>query len=57
MTSEQFAGIFRALLAAGAGFAISRGIVDEATATAVTGGAVTIGVALWSFLSKKKAAS
>lgn len=56
MTSEQFAGILRALLAAGAGFAISKGLVDEATATAVIGGVVTIGVAVWSFIAKKKTA-
>lgn len=54
MTSDQFAGILRAVLAAGAGFAISRGLVDEATATAVMGGLVTIGVAVWSFAAKKK---
>ncbi len=55
ITSEQFAGILRAVLAAAAGFAISKGLVDEATATAVIGGVVTIGVAVWSFLSKKPA--
>jgi hypothetical protein len=56
MTSEQLAGILRTILAAGAGFAISKGYVDEATATAVIGGAVTIAVAVWSFLAKKRPA-
>jgi hypothetical protein len=54
MNKEQFGGILRALLAAGAGFAVGKGIIDAGTADQIVGATVTIGVAVWSFYSNKK---
>lgn len=50
-TTEQLTGIARALLAAAGGGALFSADV----LTAVAGAIVTLGVALWSVLSKKKA--
>jgi H+/gluconate symporter-like permease len=54
MNKEQLGGILRAVLAAGAGYAVGKGIIDQGTADAVVGGLVTIGVAVWSFVSNKQ---
>jgi len=51
MNSEQFAGILRAILAAGGGFIIGKGWFDAATWTAVSGAIVTAAVAVWSHRS------
>lgn len=50
LTNEQLAGIVRALLAAVGGSAV----FSPDVLTAVAGAVVTLGVALWSVLSKKK---
>lgn len=55
MTNEQFGGIARAVIAALGGFAVGKGYIDEATATALGGGALTIAVAVWSVWSKRAA--
>jgi hypothetical protein len=54
MNKEQLGGILRAVLAAGAGYAVGKGFIDQGTADAVVGGLVTIGVALWSFQTNKQ---
>jgi len=50
LSTEQLTGIVRAVLAAAGGTAIFSADV----LTAVAGAAVTLGVAIWSVLSKKK---
>ena len=53
MNSDQVGGLLRAVFAAVGGWAVGKGYVDGATATAVAGGLVTIGVAVWSFYTNK----
>lgn len=55
MTAEQFAGIVRAIVAAAGGFLVAKGVIDAETLAALAGAAATIGAAVWSVLSKKKA--
>lgn len=56
MTKEQLFGIVRTVAAAGFGFLAGKGVIDGATAEALAGAIATIGVAVWSILSKKKPA-
>lgn len=53
MNKEQLFGIIRTVAAAGFGFLAGKGYLDGATAEALAGAAATIGVAIWSILSKK----
>ena len=53
MSSEQFAGILRAVLAAAGGYVMGKGWADEATVTAIGGALLTIGTAIWSVRSKR----
>lgn len=53
MNAEQIAGIVRAVVAAGGGYLVGKGFIDEQTAAAVGGAIVTIAVAVWSVISKK----
>lgn len=55
MTPEVIGGIIRAILAAAAGGLIAKGVIDEATLTAIAGGLATIVVAGWSIFQKTKA--
>ena len=55
MTSDQVAGIVRAIIAAVGGYLVGKGITDAATVTAVGGAVATIVAAVWSVLSKKTA--
>ena len=48
VTSDQLAGIIRAIVSALGGYLVGRGITDAGTVTAVAGAAATIGVAVWS---------
>ena len=48
MTSDQIAGIIRAIVSALGGYLVGRGVTDAGTVTAVAGAAATIGVAVWS---------
>jgi hypothetical protein len=54
MTSEQVGGLVRTAAAYGLGFLTYKGYIDAATATSLAGAAATIGVAFWSYWSKKK---
>lgn len=56
MNAEEFGGIVRTIAAAGFGFIAGKGWIDDATAVALAGAAGTVGVAIWSILSKRKAA-
>lgn len=53
MNKEQIFGIVRTLAAAGFGYLAGKGLIDGETATALSGAVATIGVAIWSFISKK----
>ena len=55
MTAEQFAGICRAIVAAAGGFLVAKGVIDAETVATLAGAAATIGAAVWSVVSKKKA--
>lgn len=55
MTAEQFAGICRAIVAAVGGYLVGKGFADAETVAALAGVAATVGAAVWSVLSKKKA--
>lgn len=54
MTGEQFGGILRTLLAFLAGF-LPATFMDPTSVSAIIGGIVAIGVALWSYYSKPPA--
>lgn len=56
MAKEQVFGIVRTLAAAGFGYIAGRGLIDGATAEALAGAVATIGVAVWSVISKKPTA-
>lgn len=54
MNATQFGGIVRAFLAAGAGYLIGKGLIDQGTADQIVGALVTISVAGWSFYTNRK---
>jgi len=54
MSSEEFGGVLRALLAFAAGF-IPATFMDASTSASVVGALVTIGVAMWSVYQKRTA--
>ena len=56
MDKSQVFGIVRTLAAAGFGYIAGQGMIDGATAEALAGAVATIGVAVWSVVSKKPAA-
>jgi hypothetical protein len=53
MNKDQLFGIVRTLAAAGFGYLAGKGLIDGATAEALAGAVATIGVAVWSVISKK----
>ena len=56
MSKEELLGIVRTIAAAGFGVLVGKGVIDGETATALAGAVATIGVAVWSVLTKRKAA-
>lgn len=56
MDKSQVFGIVRTLAAAGFGYIAGQGMIDGATAEALAGAVATIGVAVWSVMSKKPTA-
>ncbi len=54
-TVDQVGGVLRALLAVLGGILVNRGILDDTTWLAVSGGLVAIGVALWSYYTNRPA--
>lgn len=56
MHKDQIFGVIRTVAAAGFGFMAGKGLIDGATVEALAGAVATIGVAVWSVLSKKEAA-
>jgi hypothetical protein len=57
MNKEQIFGIVRTVAAAGFGFLAGKGYLDGASVEALAGAVATIGVAIWSVLSKKQPAA
>ena len=56
ITSEEFGGVVRAVVAGVGGFLVGKGYIDAETAALIGGAVVTIGVAIWSIVIKRKAA-
>jgi hypothetical protein len=54
LTTEQVNGLIRTAAAYGFGYLTAKGVIDGATGTALSGAVATIGVAIWSYFSKKK---
>lgn len=57
MTKDQIFGIVRTVAAAGFGYLAGKGYLDGATVEALAGAVATIGVAVWSVLSKRSTPS
>ena len=55
MTSSEIWGIVRTILAAGGGYLVAKGYLDNETLAALLGGIGTIFVAGWSVWAKRKA--
>jgi len=53
MKKEQLFGIVRTVAAAGFGYLAGKGLIDGATVDLLAGAVATIGVAIWSFVSKQ----
>jgi hypothetical protein len=56
MNKDQLFGVVRTVAAAGFGYLAGKGLIDGATAEALAGAIATIGVAVWSVVSKKSVA-
>lgn len=54
MDQAQIFGIVRTLLSAVGGYLVGKGILDDATAVALSGALATVVAGIWSILSKKK---
>ena len=53
MKSDQIGGIVRALASALGGYFVGKGVIDQETAVALAGAAVTIATAVWSVWIKQ----
>jgi hypothetical protein len=53
MNKEMIWGVARAILAAGGGYLVAKGMIDAATLETVIGAIGTIFVAVWSVYAKK----
>ena len=53
MKKEQLFGLVRTVAAAGFGYLAGKGLIDGATVDMLAGAVATIGVAIWSFVSKQ----
>lgn len=56
MTAEEIWGIVRAILAAGGGYLVAKGYLDNATLMTILGALGTIFVAVWSVWVKRRPA-
>ena len=56
MTSDQITGILRAILSALGGFVLAKGWINAETWAWITGGLLTIGPTIWSWISNRPAA-
>lgn len=57
MTTEEFGGLVRTLLAFGGGYFVSQGVIDQTTMLSIVGALVTLFTFGWSYLNKKKVAA
>jgi hypothetical protein len=55
VTKEQVLGILRHGLTFIGGVLVTKGLIDEATATEIIGGAITLVGTIWSVVEKAKA--
>lgn len=53
MSTEQIGGILRTILAAGGGYLVSKGYLDNATMMSIVGAVVTLLTAGWSVWAKR----
>lgn len=53
MKKEQLFGIVRTIAAAGFGYLAGKGFIDGANVDLLAGAVATLGVAIWSFVSKQ----
>lgn len=53
MTSEQIAGVIRAVVAAIGGYFVGKGVIDADTVSTIGGAVATIATAVWSVWAKK----
>lgn len=56
MNKDQLFGVVRTIAAAAFGYFAGKGYLDGATAEALAGAVATIGVAVWSVVSKRQPA-
>ena len=56
MTSDQITGILRAILSALGGFVLAKGWVNAENWAWITGGLLTIGPTIWSWVANRPAA-
>ena len=57
MNLDQVAGILRTILAAGGGYLVSKGYLDNATMLSIVGAIVTLATAGWSVWAKRTPAA
>ena len=57
MNKDKLFGIIRTIAAAGFGFLAGKGYIDGVAVEALAGAVATIGVAIWSVVSKKTPAA
>lgn len=55
MTSDQIAGVVRALVAAVGGYFVGQGVTDAETVATIGGALATLAVAGWSIYAKRQA--
>ena len=56
MTSEQFGGVVRAVLAAASGYFVGVGAIDNDTAVQLSSAVVLLATAAWSIFAKRQSA-
>lgn len=52
-SKDQVFGIVRTIAAAGFGYLAGKGVIDGVTVEALAGAVATLGVAVWSVISKR----
>lgn len=57
MNMDQIGGIIRTILAAGGGYLVSKGYLDNATMLSLVGAIVTIITGAWSVYAKRSTAT
>ena len=57
MNMEQIGGIIRTILAAGGGYLVSKGYLDNATMLSLVGAVVTLITGAWSVYAKRGVAA